>query len=50
MLNTVDIKSTNIDSTIKNRIEVFNAKYLNDNRELIDKLYKDSELVLLNNS
>ena len=49
MLNNVDIKNK-FQNKIRDRIEIFNNKYLNDDKELIDKLYKDSELVLLNNS
>ena len=49
ILNTVDIKN-NFDTSIQQRIESFNAKYLNDDKETLNKLYKDSELVLLNNS
>ena len=49
ILNTVDIKK-NFKPYIINRIETFNNKYLNDDKEFIKKLYKDSELVLLNNS
>ena len=49
LLNTIDIKN-NFNNNTYNRIELFNQKYLNDNKELLNKLYKDSELVLLNNS
>ena len=49
MLNTVDIKNS-FEANIVNRIENFNYKYLNDDKDLINKLYKDSELVILNNS
>ena len=49
MLNTVDVKN-NFGLPVSNRIESFNNKYLNDDKELLNKLYKDSELVLLNNS
>ena len=49
MLNTVDLKK-NFGLPVSNRIEIFNNKYLNDDKELLNKLYKDSELVLLNNS
>ena len=49
MLNNVDIKNQ-FKNKFRDRIEIFNNKYLNDDKELIDKLYKDSELVLLNNS
>ena len=49
MLNNVDIKN-HFKNKFRDRIEIFNNKYLNDDKELIDKLYKDSELVLLNNS
>ena len=49
ILNMVDIKNS-FEANIVNRIENFNYKYLNDDKELINKLYKDSELVLLNNS
>jgi len=49
ILNTIDIKN-NVDDNTYNRMELFNNKYLNDDKDLINKLYKDSELVLLNNS
>ena len=49
ILNNVNIKNE-LKSNIINRINIFNNKYLNDDKELINKLYKDSELVLLNNS
>ena len=49
ILNTVDIKNE-FEKKLKDRIEIFNNKYLNDDKKFIDKLYKDSELVLLNNS
>ena len=49
ILNNIDIKS-NFKPNVKDRIETFNDKYLNDDKELVNKLYKDSELVLINNS
>ena len=49
ILNNIDIKSK-FKGTVKDRIETFNDKYLNDDKELVNKLYKDSELVLINNS
>ena len=49
ILNNIDIKS-NFEQNVKDRIETFNDKYLNDDKELVNKLYKDSELVLINNS
>jgi hypothetical protein len=48
ILNTVDKNSIN-ESVIK-RLDKFNTKYLDDDKDLLHKLYKDSELVLLNNS
>ena len=33
-----------------NRIESFNKKYIEDDKDFINKLYKDSELIILNNS
>ena len=48
ILNTVD--KNDINENIINRINKFNTKYLDDDKDLINKLYKDSELVLLNNS
>jgi hypothetical protein len=34
----------------KDRLECFNDKYKNDERDLLSKLYKDSEMVIINNS
>ena len=34
----------------KDRLECFNDKYQNDERDLLSKLYKDSEMVIINNS
>ena len=48
-LNNVDIIN-NVQPNIYNRIELFNNKYMNNNKEFVSKLYKDSELILLNNS
>ena len=41
-----------IKKDIKNidRLELFNKKYINDDKDLINKLYKESELIILNNS
>ena len=49
ILNKIDIKN-NVDDNTYNRIELFNKKYLDDDKVMLNKLYKDSELVLLNNS
>ena len=48
ILNTVD--KNNINNNIINRLDKFNAKYLNNEKEMVNKLYKDSELLLLNNN
>jgi len=48
ILNTVDKNSIN--ETVIKRLDKFNTKYLDDDKDLIHKLYKDSELILLNNS
>ena len=48
-LNVIDIKN-NVEPHIYNRIELFNQKYINDDKDIVNKLYKDSELILLNNS
>ena len=48
ILNTVN--KDDINENIINRINNFNTKYLEDDKDLIHKLYKDSELILLNNS
>ena len=33
-----------------NRIERFNQKYMNDDKDFVSQLYKDTELVIINNS
>lgn len=48
-LNVIDIKN-NVEPHIYSRIELFNQKYINDDKDIVNKLYKDSELILLNNS
>ena len=32
------------------RIERFNEKYMNDDKDFVSQLYKDTELVIINNS
>ena len=43
-----------IDNTFKQleitRLERFNEKYMSDDKEFVSQLYKDTELVIINNS
>ena len=52
-LNNTDF-SLIADETFKknelNRIERFNEKYMSDDKEFVNQLYKDTELVIINNS
>ena len=52
-LNNTDFSLIN-DETFKknelNRIERFNEKYMSDDKEFVNQLYKDTELVIINNS
>ena len=47
-LNNINVSEKKIH--IVDRIEAFNKKYIEDDRDTINKLYKDSELIILNNS
>ena len=47
-LNSIDMSEKKIH--IISRIEAFNKKYIEDDKDMVNKLYKDSELILLNNS
>ena len=49
-LNSYDMDETKLNQTVFNRIETFNKKYIEDDKDFINKLYKDSELIILNNS
>ena len=47
-LNNINVSEKKIH--IVDRIEAFNKKYIEDDKDTINKLYKDSELIILNNS
>ena len=52
-LNDSDLITT-IDKNFKvnevKRLERFNEKYMSDDKEFVSQLYKDTELMIINNS
>ena len=52
-LSNSDLHSI-VDNTFKQleitRLERFNEKYMSDDKEFVSQLYKDTELVIINNS